>query len=171
MKENVIIFGAGKLGKELLGKLGNCGISVICFADNDSQKWGSNLEGIPIIAPYSIQDYYEADTDIVVASNQYAAIRKTLENIGLENYYIHLNGRNYHSVDQPNNEYKRCKRCVMDNRSDGWILFDESGNCNYCNDAHDGIGKIYFPDKKGEVKLEEWIKKSKHMEKGKNTTA
>ena len=32
-------------------------------------------------------------------------------------------------------EYKICKRCVMDNRGDPNIRFDENGYCNYCTPA------------------------------------
>lgn len=58
-------------------------------------------------------------------------------------------------------EYQRCNRCIMDNRSDDNITFDEKGNCSYCNNALKIKDKIYFPNREGEKKLEELIKRLK----------
>ncbi len=33
------------------------------------------------------------------------------------------------------NNFQRCTRCVMDNKSDKSIKFDSDGYCNYCTDA------------------------------------
>lgn len=58
-------------------------------------------------------------------------------------------------------EFKRCNRCVMDNSSDDKIVFDENGICNYCTDAIETKGKVYFPNEEGEVLLNELINKLK----------
>lgn len=53
------------------------------------------------------------------------------------------------------NEFQRCTRCIMDNSSDKTIVFDAQGRCNYCTDALTKIGTtVYFPDEKGQRKLE-----------------
>lgn len=31
-------------------------------------------------------------------------------------------------------KYQICNRCIMDNKEDPWIHFDENGICNYCHD-------------------------------------
>ena len=50
---------------------------------------------------------------------------------------------------------QRCIRCIMDNSSDKTIVFDAQGHCNYCTDALTKIGTtVYFPDEKGQRKLE-----------------
>ncbi len=60
-----------------------------------------------------------------------------------------------------NSQYIRCKRCVMDNKSDETISFDERGYCNYCTDAIE-LGKhIYFPNETGAKMLSELIEKIK----------
>ena len=60
-------------------------------------------------------------------------------------------------------EYKRCTRCVMDNKSDETITFDKHGRCNYCTDALNLIGKVYFPNAEGEQKLRQMIEISYHI--------
>lgn len=58
--------------------------------------------------------------------------------------------------------YQRCSRCIMDNKSDETIRFDENGICNYCTDALKEVNTTtYFPNDKGEKKLESMIKKIK----------
>ncbi len=43
------------------------------------------------------------------------------------------------------NKNRVCKRCIMSNAADEWILFDENEQCNYCNTAFENIGKNIFP--------------------------
>ena len=40
-------------------------------------------------------------------------------------------------------EYKQCKRCVMDTTAQD-IIFDDDGNCNYCNDFIEKLKKPTF---------------------------
>lgn len=57
--------------------------------------------------------------------------------------------------------YQQCKRCVMDNKSDTSIKFDENGYCNYCNDIIRRMPKEYFPNNEGKDILEKKIKEIK----------
>lgn len=65
------------------------------------------------------------------------------------------------------NNYQRCSRCVMDNKSDNTITFDSRGYCNYCNDAIAKIGKIYFPNEEGQKKLDSLLQQIKKSGRGK----
>ncbi len=62
-------------------------------------------------------------------------------------------------------EYQICKRCIMDT-SDPEITFDKKGNCNHCNDALALKDEGWFPNEKGEKKLQEIISTIK--KEGKN---
>lgn len=65
-------------------------------------------------------------------------------------------------------EFKRCNRCVMDNKSDKFIQFDENGYCNYCNKAITEINTtVYFPNEVGKQKLESLLQKIKTENKNK----
>lgn len=61
----------------------------------------------------------------------------------------------------------RCVRCVMDNKSDSTISFDEKGICNYCTTAYKSINKIYFPNIEGKTKLDLLLNQVKKNGKGK----
>lgn len=64
--------------------------------------------------------------------------------------------------------YQRCTRCIMDNKSDKTIFFDENGYCNYCTAALQKIGTtVYFPSEDGQKKLDEMLSMLKKAGKGK----
>lgn len=64
--------------------------------------------------------------------------------------------------------YQRCKRCVMDNKSDENITFDSNGYCNYCTRALSEINTtVYFPGEEGKKKLDEMIAMIKNENKDK----
>ena len=64
-------------------------------------------------------------------------------------------------------EIQRCTRCIMDNSSDKEIVFDENGVCNYCTYNLEKMPKAYFPNEKGQEKLDLMIKRLKEEGKGK----
>lgn len=64
-------------------------------------------------------------------------------------------------------EIKRCTRCVMDDRSDDTIIFDENGVCNYCKDALEKKDNVYFPNEIGKRKIDEMVKRLKQDGKNK----
>lgn len=60
-----------------------------------------------------------------------------------------------------NNLYQQCTRCIMDNKSDSYISFDEQGHCNYCTEALVRKDEIYFPNAKGKEMLSSLLKRLK----------
>ena len=62
---------------------------------------------------------------------------------------------------------QRCTRCVMDNRSDSTITFDENGYCNYCTQALEEMDRVYFPNEEGQRKIEELVGRLKEENKKK----
>ncbi len=65
-------------------------------------------------------------------------------------------------------KYKICSRCIMDNNNDSTIRFYEDGTCSYCRDALERKDMVYFPNKEGELKLNNLIKTLKNWGKGKD---
>ena len=63
MNRKVVIFGAGGVGKTSKDFLLAEREDVIAFADNNEKKQGTEVEGIPVIAPSEIVD---RDVDFVV---------------------------------------------------------------------------------------------------------
>ena len=48
---NIILFGAGGLGRKILKGMRHHGLEPVAISDNNSAIWGSNIDGIPVIAP------------------------------------------------------------------------------------------------------------------------
>lgn len=61
----------------------------------------------------------------------------------------------------------QCTRCILDNRSDKTITFDEKGQCNYCTAALARMETEYFPNDEGEKRLAALITELKEKGKGK----
>ncbi len=49
--DSIVLFGAGGLGRKVLGGLVRTGFKVVAFADNNSRLWGKTVEGIPVYSP------------------------------------------------------------------------------------------------------------------------
>lgn len=47
----LVLFGAGNLGRRTLGKLREQGIEPLAFLDNNSARWGSTIDGVEILSP------------------------------------------------------------------------------------------------------------------------
>lgn len=65
------------------------------------------------------------------------------------------------------NNYQRCTRCIMDNRADDYITFDNNGCCNYCTEALSQIDRIYLPNEEGQKRLNNLIDRLKEENKNK----
>ncbi|MGN0170894.1 MAG: N-acetyl sugar amidotransferase [Lachnospiraceae bacterium] len=64
-------------------------------------------------------------------------------------------------------EYKICTRCIMDNKVDEFITFDENGVCNHCRDFDKKIATIPKTDAEKKHKFDELVKEMKEYGKGK----
>lgn len=51
MSESIILFGAGSAGRYALKHLRAQGIEPVAFADNDSLKQGTEIDGVPVYSP------------------------------------------------------------------------------------------------------------------------
>lgn len=60
-----------------------------------------------------------------------------------------------------------CKRCIMSDKADPTITFNENGYCNYCETQIANIGKVYFPNEIGQEKLNLLVEQIKSAGKGK----
>ena len=60
---------------------------------------------------------------------------------------------------------KVCTRCVMNDKGDNTIFFDEKGVCNYCKAAEEANRQCYFPNEEGKEKLDKIINTIKEERK------
>lgn len=133
--EEVIIFGAGSGGKDVLNYISQKNISVAAVCDNDPGKWETSLEGIPVKNPADL-NAYTTSTPVIIGSYYHKEIAKQVFGLGFYNlicgvendsgpYHFEFNKNNYRAV-------LILPPVVCDNsfvkRAYGWF-------CQYFNDA------------------------------------
>lgn len=79
-EEGVLVFGTGESALRFMEKQGRS-IRTLAFVDNDASKWGSSFEGILIVEPSSIVDYWPCR--IVLASMYAEEIKEQLVVMGV----------------------------------------------------------------------------------------
>lgn len=89
---NIILYGAGNLGRQAVEELCNYAIKGLAVYDSDSAKWGMELAGHKINELGSLENEYQQNKSIVVVANNLALVeiinmllRKGIESIALIN--------------------------------------------------------------------------------------
>lgn len=78
--KEIIIFGAGTWGVRCRGMLLADGVKVLCFSDNDEEKWHTECEGVKVVEPQKLQDM---DAYVLIAVKDGGEeIRRQLESMG-----------------------------------------------------------------------------------------
>ena len=85
-KKNLILYGAGTLGKVTLQVLKNLDIEVDFFCDSDVRKHHLKVEGKDIISPEKLVGL-DKDTNIFVCNIYFSSIVPFLKNSGFTNIY------------------------------------------------------------------------------------
>jgi FkbM family methyltransferase len=49
--DNIVLFGAGNLGRRTLAGLRKLGFNPRCFVDSSPSRWGHHIEGLPVFSP------------------------------------------------------------------------------------------------------------------------
>ena len=166
MKDKIIIFGAGLYGRKAYEKLKE-EKEILCFVDNNPALSGTYLFDIPVISAAEIPDYRKDQADVVVCTEAYYEIGMQLKKTGISEYYIMLDGHLYQSSKRETGIIRTCTRCIMNDSADEMILFDEKGQCNYCNKSYKAIGQVYFPNEEGTEKLNKLLADVKKAGQGK----
>jgi FkbM family methyltransferase len=78
----VILFGAGPLGQMTVAHLRRLGILPVGLVDNDQKRWGTTLDGIPILAPAEAVQRYSKTGRFVVTIYNGDAVRRQLASMG-----------------------------------------------------------------------------------------
>ena len=84
--KDIILFGAGVQGRTAAAIYENNGISVKRFVDNNEERQGTEIMGIPVIAPSELKDCIDGCSVVIsVGGTAKVEIRKQLESMGIIN--------------------------------------------------------------------------------------
>ncbi|MGB8007892.1 MAG: FkbM family methyltransferase [Terriglobales bacterium] len=82
----LVIFGAGNLGRKVVQCVRSIGIEPLAFADNGQSKWGSSVDGVPVLSPTDAAARYGASALFLVSiwslGHYYRDSRAQLERSG-----------------------------------------------------------------------------------------
>lgn len=54
----IILFGSGELGRRTWAGAKKVGLNVVCFSDNNSKLWGTEIDGIQILSPEEAVQFF-----------------------------------------------------------------------------------------------------------------
>lgn len=66
-QRKIVIVGAGRLGRKLLKGLSATDLKPVAFADNNPRRWGTMLDGLPVLAPQDAADRFSLEAIFVIA--------------------------------------------------------------------------------------------------------
>jgi FkbM family methyltransferase len=81
----VVLFGSGALGQRTAAALGRAARLPVAFADNNKDKWGTTIDGLPILSPQSAAKLYGATAIFVITIYNGAAVRAQVGELGCAN--------------------------------------------------------------------------------------
>ena len=66
-RRQIVIFGAGRLGRLVLQGLSRTDLEPVAFADNNPHTWGTVADGLPVLSPRDAANKHSRDAAFVVA--------------------------------------------------------------------------------------------------------
>ena len=70
--DNYILFGSYQMGRQALKQLRAENVSVLHFCDNDSNKWGTTVDGLKVISPAELPQVVKSHNCLVIITSSYA---------------------------------------------------------------------------------------------------
>jgi FkbM family methyltransferase len=74
----VVLFGAGELGRWILARLRRLGIEPVCFADNNQMRWGTQVHDVDVLSPSDAVEQFGKSACFVVAIYNGSSARRQL---------------------------------------------------------------------------------------------
>ena len=82
------LFGSGNFTKKFLSEFGE-DYEIAGILDNNSQKWGQELEGIAICSPEILRELEPNEYKVIVCIKNYVPVIKQLQDLGVKEYGIY----------------------------------------------------------------------------------
>ncbi len=88
--DSFILFGAHQMGNMALKQLKEKGVNVTHFCDNDKNKWGTEINGLPVLCPDTLFEFTKENNALVIITSTFAkhVIASQLDELGVRYVYF-----------------------------------------------------------------------------------
>lgn len=90
----LILFGSGRFTERFLFQFAD-DYEIYSIIDNNSSKWGSKMNGIPINSPDILKDIPADQRHIIICIKGYNGVVNQLKDMGITDYHIYDPGNDY----------------------------------------------------------------------------
>lgn len=92
----IVLFGSGIFTHKFLAQFAG-EYEIYSIIDNNSQKWGTTIEGIPVNSPDILKDINQDELHLIICIKRYSGVVRQLQDIGITDYHIYDPGNDYPS--------------------------------------------------------------------------
>ena len=114
--KKLVLFGSGQFTKNFIAQFGN-NYEIYSIIDNNSDKWGTQIEGIPVNPPDFLKSIPDKELHLIICIKKYYGVVKQLEQMGITDYHIFDPNNDYPNKSREN-IYKRLAAADKDAQSD-----------------------------------------------------
>lgn len=92
--KKLILFGSGRFTDRFLFQFAD-DYDIYSIIDNNSAKWGTTMQGVPINSPDILKDIPERERHIIICIKGYNGVVNQLKDMGIMDYHIYDPGNDY----------------------------------------------------------------------------
>lgn len=100
-KKKLILFGSGRFTEKFLFQFSG-DYEIYSIVDNNRSKWGTFMEGIPILSPDILKDIPKDERHIIICIKGYNGVINQLRGMGITDYHIYDPGNDYPNKKRKN---------------------------------------------------------------------
>ncbi len=140
----LILFGSGRFTERFMFQFAG-DYDIYSIIDNNSSKWGTQMQGVPVNSPDILKDIPENERHIIICIKGFSGVVNQLKAMGITDYHIYDPGNDY-----PNKRKERVaqrlaaglKKSDIDKLCDDKPCSEKSCNDKPCNDKPYNVGYI-----------------------------
>lgn len=92
--KKLILFGSGRFTERFLFQFAG-DYNIYSIVDNNSAKWGTTMQGVPVNSPDILKDIPEKGRHIIICIKGYNGVVNQLKDMGITDYHIYDPGNDY----------------------------------------------------------------------------
>ena len=92
--KKLILFGSGRFTEKFLFQFAG-DYNIYSIVDNNSAKWRTTMQGVPINSPDILKDIPERERHIIICIKGYNGVVNQLKDMGIMDYHIYDPGNDY----------------------------------------------------------------------------